>query len=363
MKSGALSRADTGSKVSKSQNSASENTPLLSPDQAGPSYADVARHGTDLSKDTAHVASPATSSSASSTFRDSRYDGADDPVFPTHDQSDNQSQKANQSIGKARAFGVAGSLFVLIFLQAANMSGMTTLQSSIADSLDVSGSQALWFTSAYLIAMSSMAPLVGRLSQLFSPRYLVLVSASLFSCGGLITGLAKTYGGFVAGRVVSGVGGAGIMTLCLILVLELTGPKRRGLFIGLVNMGYTIGVSLGAVLAGASLGVVGWVSYYHPLFVVMITDSTTASTLLRPNAHLPPCRPRHLPLHPNQLQLRHPRVALRVIDLQAETHEHRLRWRYSPRLHHRPLSLWPLVAANSVRANQHRHHAAPSVHP
>lgn len=139
------------------------------------------------------------------------------------------------------------------------MSGMTTLQSSIAKELESSGSQALWFTSAYLIAMSSMAPLVGRLSQLFSPRYLVLVSSALFACGGLVTGLARSYGGFIAGRVVSGVGGAGIMTLCLILVLELTGAKRRGLFIGLVNMGYTVGVSLGAVVAGASLGVFGWV--------------------------------------------------------------------------------------------------------
>lgn len=261
MKTGALSRADTGSKVTRKQNSnsVSENTPLLSSEQPGPSYADVARHGTDLSQDTTQVASPATSSSASSTIRERGYDGADDPVFPPHDQEDNQSQKANQSIGRLRAFGVAGSLFVLIFLQAANMSGMTTLQSSIADSLDVSGSQALWFTSAYLIAMSSMAPLIGRLSQLFSPRYLVLVSASLFACGGLVTGLAKTYEGFIVGRVVSGVGGAGIMTLCLILVLELTGPKRRGLFIGLVNMGYTTGVSLGAVVAGASLGVFGWV--------------------------------------------------------------------------------------------------------
>ena len=139
------------------------------------------------------------------------------------------------------------------------MSGMTTLQSSIAKELESSGSQALWFTSAYLIAMSSMAPLVGRLSQLFSPRYLVLMSSALFACGGLVTGLALSYAGFITGRVISGIGGAGIMTLCLILVLELTGPKRRGLFIGLVNMGYTIGVSLGAVVAGASLGAFGWV--------------------------------------------------------------------------------------------------------
>lgn len=301
MKSGALSRADTGSKVTLGQNAPSENTPLISSTQPGVSYADVTRHGTNLSQDTTQVASPATSSSPS-IVRDhgGGYDGADDSVFPPTNQEDNRSQKANQSIGRLRAFGVAGSLFVLIFLQAANMSGMTTLQSSIANSLEASGSQALWFTSAYLIAMSSMAPLIGRLSQLFSPRYLVLVSASVFACGGLITGLAKTYESFIAGRVISGVGGAGIMTLCLILVLELTGPKRRGLFIGLVNMGYTIGVSLGAVVAGASLGVFGWVRLSLPSSQCS-TNGTAASTLLCPDANLPPGRSRHISLYPHAL--------------------------------------------------------------
>ncbi len=51
------------------------------------------------------------------------------------------------------------------------------------------------------------------------------------------------------------------MTVSFILVLELSGKKRRGLFIGLVNTGFTTGVSIGAVVAGALLPVTGWVSY------------------------------------------------------------------------------------------------------
>jgi MFS family permease len=49
------------------------------------------------------------------------------------------------------------------------------------------------------------------------------------------------------------------MTISFILVLELSGKKRRGLYIGLVNTGFTTGVSLGAVIAGALLPVMGWV--------------------------------------------------------------------------------------------------------
>ena len=74
-----------------------------------------------------------------------------------------------------------------------------------------------------------------------------------------MTSQARSFVAFIAGRIVSGMGAAGIMTISIILVLELTGKKRRGLFIGLINAGYTSGVALGAVLAGGLVEYTGWV--------------------------------------------------------------------------------------------------------
>lgn len=108
--------------------------------------------------------------------------------------------------------------------------------------------------------MASLAPLVGRLSQIFSTRSCILSSAFLFVAGGLLTGHARSFNTFIAGRIVSGSGGAGVMTLTLILVIELAGTKRRGLFLGLTNAGFTTGVALGAVVAGGLVGITGWVS-------------------------------------------------------------------------------------------------------
>jgi MFS family permease len=110
------------------------------------------------------------------------------------------------------------------------------------------------------IATSSVAPLAARLSQLFSPRLCIFVSAVVFSLGGLVASQAKTFSTFIAGRAISGVGAAGILTISIILVLELTDKKRRGVFFGLVNAGYTTGIALGAVVAGALVGRIGWVS-------------------------------------------------------------------------------------------------------
>jgi MFS family permease len=87
----------------------------------------------------------------------------------------------------------------------------------------------------------------------------MFISSILFSVGGIITSQALSLRIFLLGRAISGAGGAGIMTIAIILVLELSSKKKRGIFIGLVNAGFTSGVSLGAVIAGALLPMTGWV--------------------------------------------------------------------------------------------------------
>ncbi|KAH7356496.1 major facilitator superfamily domain-containing protein [Rhexocercosporidium sp. MPI-PUGE-AT-0058] len=167
------------------------------------------------------------------------------------------SDKANQQVGRLRGALIIFSLYGLIFLQASNMSGITTTQSKIAEDLDAFA-EAIWFASVYLIAMSSTSPLAARLAQIFSPRNCVFAASIFFAIGGVVTSQAQTLRVFLLGRAIQGIGGSGIMTVSFILVLELTGKKRRGLFIGLVNAGFTTGVSFGAVVAGALLPITGW---------------------------------------------------------------------------------------------------------
>lgn len=107
--------------------------------------------------------------------------------------------------------------------------------------------------------MSSCSPLAAKLAEVFSPRNCVFAASIFFAVGGVVTSQALSLSTFLLGRAIQGVGGAGIMTVSFILVLELSGKKRRGLFIGLVNAGFTTGVSFGAVVAGALLPLMGWV--------------------------------------------------------------------------------------------------------
>lgn len=160
-------------------------------------------------------------------------------------------------VSPLRAACIAITMGLLIWIKASNMSGMTMVQGHIADDLQAYD-EAMWFTSVYMIVVASSAPLAGRLATIFPVGAMILASALFFVVGSVVSAVAASSAVFLMGRVLAGIGGGSILTLSLILVFQLTTPKKRGLYVGTVNTAFTAGVATGAVVFGALLPVVGW---------------------------------------------------------------------------------------------------------
>ncbi|KAI1668377.1 major facilitator superfamily transporter [Pyrenophora tritici-repentis] len=94
----------------------------------------------------------------------------------------------------------------------------------------------------------------------------------LICIGLIITSTSVSFGHFVLGRVITGAGGGGIFIVASIMAIQMTSPKRRGLYMGLANTAMTVGVSLGAVIAGALEPRIGW----KPLFGIQAPLSLIA---------------------------------------------------------------------------------------
>ncbi|KAI1380944.1 MFS general substrate transporter [Hypoxylon crocopeplum] len=246
------------SQTEPSSGSLSKNGPIEHVERRGsPSVDDTATEETPLLQ--SESSSHPTSSRSSATSEPSQ-----DGDFPDLDTP-------NQRVSRSRAVAIILSVYVLIFMLSSNMSGITMAQSTIAADLDAY-ENAMWFTTAFLVAMSSSTPLVGKLASIFSPRAMVLVAATLFASGSLITSQAHSFSVFILGRVVTGMGGGGTTALAIVLILELTSKRQRGLYIGLLNAGFTTGVSLGAVFFGGLISITGW----RALFWIQVIPSILA---------------------------------------------------------------------------------------
>lgn len=114
------------------------------------------------------------------------------------------------------------------------------------------------------IAASSVTPLAGRFAAIFTARLCLVFSSTILAIGLFITAAAPSLAVFLLGRAVTGMGSGGLMSIAIMLILDFTSTRRRGLFIGLISTNYTVGLSSGAVLAGLLTPIIGWVCLPSP---------------------------------------------------------------------------------------------------
>ncbi|OXV07782.1 hypothetical protein Egran_04454 [Elaphomyces granulatus] len=99
------------------------------------------------------------------------------------------------------------------------------------------------------------------------------------STGLFITAITPELETFLLGRIVTGCGAAGVMTTTIILVLELSSRKRRGLFLGLLSASYTTGIASG-VLAGVVAPAFHWDISQRAVYYVQAVFALIAGLLV-----------------------------------------------------------------------------------
>lgn len=152
---------------------------------------------------------------------------------------------------------ILGSVYVGVFLGALDSTIIATLSAPISTSFS-SLSLLSWLASAYLIANSACQPLAGRLTDIFSRRTGLVVSNLLFAAGNLICGLAESEWTMIAGRVVAGMGGGGLMAIGTFVASDLVPLRKRGMIQGVGNICFGSGAGLGGLFGGWVNDTWGW---------------------------------------------------------------------------------------------------------
>ena len=147
---------------------------------------------------------------------------------------------------------VVTGIMLCIFLASLDQTVVIPAVPAIAGELNAFGHLS-WIVTAYLLTSTAATPIIGKLSDTYGRRALLLPSLAVFIAASLACGFAQSLPQLIVARAVQGLGGAGLFAMSQAAIADVVSPRERGRY--QAYMASMWGLSS---IAGPVLG--GWVS-------------------------------------------------------------------------------------------------------
>jgi MFS family permease len=129
---------------------------------------------------------------------------------------------------------------------------------TIGRSFGVSESQLAWTVVAYVLPYAVSILAVGRLGDAFGHRRVLAIAGIVFAGGSLLASTAASYPQLLGGRVLQGLGGAGLLTIGLAIVSANFTGAARGRGLGFYFAAGATAAVVGPLVGGVLASIAGW---------------------------------------------------------------------------------------------------------
>jgi EmrB/QacA subfamily drug resistance transporter len=137
-----------------------------------------------------------------------------------------------------------------------------------------------WVTTGYLLALATVIPLSGWLSERFGSRRVWMASVALFAVGSVACGLATSAAMLIAFRLLQGLGGGLILPVGQSVLAQVAGPARVGRVMSVIGVPMLLGPVLGPVLGGLILTGASWRWIFYVNVPIAVAALALAARLL-----------------------------------------------------------------------------------
>lgn len=178
-------------------------------------------------------------------------------------------QEKGQIMTPLKLFTFILSIFVVGMVELV-VAGILTL---ISDDLNIKQSLTGQLITIYAFTVAISGPILVKFTERFNPKWVLLISMTVFIIGNTINALGNTFTIIVIGRIIASAASSIIVVKLLALTVVLSKPEVRGKMLGLVYIGFS-GANVFGVPLGTKIGeMFGWRATFWMIVIVSIIAS------------------------------------------------------------------------------------------
>src|SRR5262245_38242594 len=197
-------------------------------------------------------------SSSQATARKERINPAQHPVPPKPKAVESaRSRPAEKAFSHAEVRAIVVGLMLAMFLAALNQTIVATAMPTIGRQFD-DFENLSWIVTAYLLTSTAVAPLYGKLSDIYGRRVMMLAGIGIFVIGSALCAVAPNMVTLVLGRGVQGLGGGGILPIAQSILADVIAPRARGRWQAYMGSVWVSAGALGPLFGGVVAEYLHW---------------------------------------------------------------------------------------------------------
>jgi EmrB/QacA subfamily drug resistance transporter len=159
--------------------------------------------------------------------------------------------------GRSRIWVVMGGLMLVMLLASLDQTIVSTALPTIVGELG-GLAHLSWVVTAYLLAVTVVTPLYGKLGDLYGRKVVLQAALVLFLIGSALCGLAQGMTELIAFRAIQGLGGGGLMVSAQAAIGDVVAPSERGRYSGLFGAVFGVSSVAGPLIGGFLTTNVSW---------------------------------------------------------------------------------------------------------
>ena len=180
------------------------------------------------------------------------------------------------SYGTIVLFTVAAAVLLINYVETMVIPGIVDIQHD----LNTTETIASWITSSFLIVGAAVAPLFGKLGDVYGKKKMFLIVLGFYIVGVGIAGLADSIWLLLFARAIQGVGFA-VLPLAIAMVTDVFPKEKVATAQGIISGTVAIGTTLGLVVGAYVVEDLGWHYAFYTAFALSILLFVAVAFILK----------------------------------------------------------------------------------